>query len=625
MGNINVGSLTGSVNLTNYTSSNRPSNPTEGQMIYNSDTKAVEYWNGLRWSSIGSGSWSIVASGGTVSDVGPYRVHTFTTDDTFTVTSASTDSWIEVFLVGGGGGGCMWGGGGGGGGGVTYAAKYPITAGTYSITVGNGGDGQPPGTPGAGAGSYGSRGGNSTFGPQGGAVTLSAIGGGGGPGYNSTPSNTDQYQYIDGGCGGGGRENTYGGGGKGYPQRTYTPVGTVGDVQFFGNPGGNEGGSGNSGGGGGGAGEPGYHGNSGSTGGDGLVWNMDGTNRYYAAGGGGGRTSGTSSGGLGGGGGGNSGTSNGGDATGYGSGGGSLGVQNANYQTKRGGNGSAGIVFVRYLRAEPTIKEFTTPGTYTWVAPAGVTSVSALIVAGGGGGAGSNTTGSGPRGGGGAGGLYWEPGITVTPGNSYSITVGLGGQGGYGSGENNAANGQNSSAFGFTAIGGGGGGTYVSATVQGGSGGCGGGTAYVTGSNRNTGTNYQGYDGGCGMQHDNQGGSGGGGAGGAGYDNRSYHPNGYARSADHGGDGGQGKLIAISGVARYYACGGGAGGYPAGTAGSFGLGGSYNALGNNGMHGNGTPVGGPDGTGSGGGGGGSGADGSNGGCGCVVLCYIEPQ
>lgn len=61
---------------------------------------------------------------------------------------------------------------------------------------------------------------------------------------------------------------------------------------------------------------------------------------------------------------------------------------------------------------------YTTPGGYTWVAPAGVTSVSVVAVGGGSGGSPCNA--------GGAGGLGYRNNITVVPGNSYSVLVGLG-------------------------------------------------------------------------------------------------------------------------------------------------------------------------------------------------------
>jgi hypothetical protein len=66
--------------------------------------------------------------------------------------------------------------------------------------------------------------------------------------------------------------------------------------------------------------------------------------------------------------------------------------------------------------------EYTTPGTYTWTVPAGITSVSAVAVGGGGGG--GSTWSSG---GGGGGGLGWKNNIAVTPGQTYTITVGAGG------------------------------------------------------------------------------------------------------------------------------------------------------------------------------------------------------
>jgi len=64
---------------------------------------------------------------------------------------------------------------------------------------------------------------------------------------------------------------------------------------------------------------------------------------------------------------------------------------------------------------------YASPGTYTWVAPAGVSSVSVVAVgAGGGGCAGVNAVG------GGGGGLGYKNNYSVTPGNSYTIVVGAG-------------------------------------------------------------------------------------------------------------------------------------------------------------------------------------------------------
>jgi hypothetical protein len=59
---------------------------------------------------------------------------------------------------------------------------------------------------------------------------------------------------------------------------------------------------------------------------------------------------------------------------------------------------------------------YTTPGTYSWTAPAGVYSVSVVAVGGGA----SGTI----NGGGGGGGLGWKNNIPVTPGDSYTVVVG---------------------------------------------------------------------------------------------------------------------------------------------------------------------------------------------------------
>lgn len=66
---------------------------------------------------------------------------------------------------------------------------------------------------------------------------------------------------------------------------------------------------------------------------------------------------------------------------------------------------------------------YTTAGSYSWVAPTGVYSVSVVCVGGGGGGA----QGIQGGGGGGGGGLGWKNSIAVTPGNSYTVVVGASG------------------------------------------------------------------------------------------------------------------------------------------------------------------------------------------------------
>lgn len=67
------------------------------------------------------------------------------------------------------------------------------------------------------------------------------------------------------------------------------------------------------------------------------------------------------------------------------------------------------------------------PGTYTWVAPEGVTSISVVCIGAGGGGDAYQVGG-----GGGGGGLCYKNNHPVTPGESYTVVVGGGGN--YGTG-----------------------------------------------------------------------------------------------------------------------------------------------------------------------------------------------
>ena len=72
-------------------------------------------------------------------------------------------------------------------------------------------------------------------------------------------------------------------------------------------------------------------------------------------------------------------------------------------------------------------QQYTTAGTYSWTAPAGVYSVSVVAI-GGGGGAGQVAGYNGlDIGGAGGGGLGWKNNISVTPGNLYTVVVGAGG------------------------------------------------------------------------------------------------------------------------------------------------------------------------------------------------------
>lgn len=176
----------------------------------------------------------------------------------------------------------------------------------------------------------------------------------------------------------------------------------------------------------------------------------------------------------------------------------------------------------------------------SWTAPSNITSATVLIVAGGGGGI---------RGGGGAGGVLSNVDITnsVVAGQTYTITVGSGGSGG-------AYNGANSSAFGYTAVGGGHGGSSSTMAADGGSGGGGSEVSYPS-------PQYQGGDGIAGQGYNGGNatagaidypytGAGGGGAGGPG-----GSPNDDGTYVS-GGAGGVGIFSDISGTNTYYAHGG---------------------------------------------------------------------
>ena len=93
------------------------------------------------------------ATGGTVTTVGDYKVHAFTSSGTFTVTQLADTNEFEVLLVAGGAGpGTQWASGGGGGGGiVNHQTGQALTQAAYTVTVGAGGAGAPYGT---GWGSY---------------------------------------------------------------------------------------------------------------------------------------------------------------------------------------------------------------------------------------------------------------------------------------------------------------------------------------------------------------------------------------------------------------------------------------------------------------------------------------
>lgn len=92
------------------------------------------------------------------------------------------------------------------------------------------------------------------------------------------------------------------------------------------------------------------------------------------------------------------------------------------------GAGSDTMIKTSYITVTvPEVQQtFTSTGTGNWIVPAGVTSVSILCVGAGGGGAWGNTLG-GASGGGGA--LTYVNSVSVTPGETLSVSVGSGAPG----------------------------------------------------------------------------------------------------------------------------------------------------------------------------------------------------
>ena len=239
--------------------------------------------------------------------------------------------------------------------------------------------------------------------------------------------------------------------------------------------------------------------------------------------------------------------------------------------------------------------QYTTVGTFSWTAPAGVTSVSVITIGGGGGGA---------TYGGGGGELRYKNNIAVTPGNSYEVIVGDGGaQGNGGSLTNRSGTFSKFNSTTVIANGGEGGQT----NNNGGSGGTGdgggnGGKGVAYGGGGGTG----GYSGDGGDGGDNGGGNGSSGSGGAG----GGGAGGGGNSCGGGGGGGTGSQ------------GSGSNGSGGSSLAAGGSGGSSGNSGQNGICGVSNQRGGYGGDFGGGGGGGLGGDtGGRGGYGCVRIIW----
>jgi hypothetical protein len=278
---------------------------------------------------------SAYASGGEVSEIGGYYIHTFKGNGTFTPTVPLTVEYLVVAGGGGGGGPGVSGGGGGGAGGVrcttgqtggggTLESPLSLSSGVnYTVTVGSGGAANNPGS-------------NSSFG------SIEAIGGGRGK-DSSTGANST-------GGSGGGANGTIGGGGA---SNTTGASGTTNQGYAGGNGFPGPGDNARNSGGGGGAGGPGGNADAsnGGIGGAGITSSISGASTVYGGGGGGGVGYGTRGTGTNGGGnGGNGSTAGVAGIANTGSGGGGGGRNESTGTTQVAGAGGSGIVIIRYPR-----------------------------------------------------------------------------------------------------------------------------------------------------------------------------------------------------------------------------------------------------------------------------------
>ena len=307
----------------------------------------------------------VTASGGTVTTSGDYKIHTFNSSGTFTVScagNASGSNTVDYMVIAGGGGGGYRLGGGGGAGGFRESVpspaawtgsplanpggSLPVSATGYPITVGGGGTGAERTAPDTGTAN--TSGSASVF------SSISSAGGGSGGNYY-TPAPNGKVAASGGS----------GGGGTGYSCASAPGAGNTPPVSPSQGSAGGAGapnpspssGPGNAGAGGGGAGAVGQAGSypgqpspeNGGNGGNGVTTSITASPVSYAGGGGGsGSQANTTNGSapFGGGTGGNTpepsanGTANKG-------GGGGARCDNSPFPKQNGGGGS-GVVVIRY-------------------------------------------------------------------------------------------------------------------------------------------------------------------------------------------------------------------------------------------------------------------------------------
>ena len=506
-------------------------------------------------------------------------------------------SYLLVASGGGGGTTCntkLYAAGGGGAGGVLSGTKTISCTTTYNVTIGIWGYG----------GNFlqsvllASSGGNASI------FCVTAYGGGAGGSVDGTCA---QRNGSSGGSGGGGTGGGYAGG---------TGVSGQG---YAGGAGAASGGAGGGGAGAAGA-TPTPNPQFGGAGGNGVTSSITGSSVYYGGGGGGGQygCGGNGNhigpGGLGGGGQGSvcggaslcgtkyyfcNGPKNGTNLLGGGGGAGGK-YKYGSLWSASGANGGGGVAYVSYAGSPKfsggvitcvggnTLHRFgtsgalvpfpgsypsagsqsyTTPGTYTWTAPAGVNNVSVVAIGSG------SITSCCYNSGLGGGGLGFVNSLPVTPGNSYTVVVGAAASASIYRGSDSYFISRS------TVLGGGAGVCYGNFSTSTQRIGRGGGTWFGDGGGNGGNGGFRGFVNlgccGCGI-------SGGGGGGAGGYSgnggNGAHGPcsngsSGYAGCSGSGGGGGGGGS-AVNSLCYVYATGGGGGGTGLFGQGSNGAGGA---------------------------------------------------
>ena len=325
------------------TTAERPSPATNGMLRYNTNTNFLEYYDATltQWVSISPPN--LFATGGTVTTAvisgTTYRIHQFTTPGTSSFDVLYGAGEVEYLVVGGGGGGSgstSGGGGAGGyrcsvigessGGGSAAEPRLFVNQGSYTVTVGLGGNSVP-------TQSEGNNGEPSVF------HTITANGGGRGAG--SSGALVNGWAATSGGSGGGGMRyaskgafaGAAGTAGQGFAGGTFGP-----DDIFTSGGGGGAGAVGNAG----------AANASGGIGGVGVSSSITGTAVFRGGGGGAGKgevSFPNCAGGAGGGGAGANTTQNATSGTANTGGGGGGGWS---YASGTGGGGGSGIVIIRY-------------------------------------------------------------------------------------------------------------------------------------------------------------------------------------------------------------------------------------------------------------------------------------